>query len=121
MTNQSATGFASNGVSCRIQQAVTFYPASGYRGVGSDAMTYEGSGGVCWTASPSDATYGLYLYFDSGNVFSQSRYARGSGFPLRCIQGFALRGAGQLFWSGWRCKEMRRQELRAPASSARVR
>ena len=71
--------------------------ASGYRGVGSDAMTYEGSGGVCWTASPSDAAYGLYLYFDSGNVFSQNHYARASGFPLRCIQEFAPRGADSCF------------------------
>ena len=97
MTNQSATGFASNGVSCRIQQAVTFYPASGYRSVGSGVVTDVGNNGYCWLASPSGAPGGVIVSFSSVFVSPQSSTFRGSGFPLRCIQEFALRGADSCF------------------------
>ena len=90
MTNQSATGFATNGIPCRIQQAVTSYPASGNRSVGSGTMANEGSNGYNWSASPNNATNGLNLNFNSGNVNPQNNNNRGNGFPLRCIQEFAL-------------------------------
>ena len=90
MTNQSATGFASNGVSCRIQQAVTFYPASGYRDVGSGAVAFEGHSGYHWSAAPYSASGGLYLYFNPSLVSPQNNYDRGFGHPLRCIQEFTL-------------------------------
>jgi len=65
---------------------------SGYRNVGSGAMAGEGSLGYFWSASPYNATYGSYLHFNSGTVSPQSHSARGNGYPLRCIQGFALHG-----------------------------
>lgn len=93
MTNQPAIGFTSNGVSCRIQQAVTFYSASGYRYVGSGAMTDVGVYGYAWSVSPCGAGHGLLLWFYSALVHPQANYDRGFGFPLRCIQEFALHGA----------------------------
>ena len=68
--------------------------ASGSRFVGSGAIASEGSYGYFWSASACNATYGYYLYFYAGGVVPQYSGARGSGVPLRCIQGFALCGAG---------------------------
>ena len=68
--------------------------ASGYRDVGSGAMSHEGSSGYYWSASLYDATTGSYLDFYSGSVATHRSSPRGNGFPLRCIQEFALRGAG---------------------------
>ncbi len=65
---------------------------SGYRNVGSGAMTDEG-GGYYWPASPSGASFGVYLSFSSAYVSPQGSTYRGSGFPLRCIQELALHGA----------------------------
>ena len=67
--------------------------ASGSRNVGSGAMAFEGSDGCYWSASSYSATFGFSLLFTSGLVNPQYAYNRGDGFPLRCIQGFALRGA----------------------------
>ena len=67
---------------------------SGNRSVGSGAMTNEGSHGYYWSSSPSSAVYGIYLFVYSGGVSPQHNDGnRGSGFPLRCIQEFALHGA----------------------------
>ena len=62
-------------------------------------MADEGSG-YYWPASPSGASFGVYLSFNSGSVGSQSYNNRGFGFPLRCIQEFALRGADYRFCRG---------------------
>ena len=98
MTNQSATGFATNGIPCRIQQAGTSYPASGNRSVSSGTMAVEGSNGYNWSASPNSATNGLNLNFNSGNVNPQNNNNRGNGFPLRCIQEFALPQTKRALW-----------------------
>ena len=55
-------------------------------------MPYDGSYGYFWSASPLNASNGLVLHFYSGVVSPQSHYGRGNGFPLRCIQEFALHG-----------------------------
>ena len=64
----------------------SWYPAAGYRNVGSGAMYYVGSNGYCWSASPYDATYGYYLYFNSGSVNPQYTNQRGYGISVRCVQ-----------------------------------
>ncbi len=63
-----------------------FYPASGYRNVGSGAVSNPGSIGYCWSSSPFSSTYGFNLYFHSSNVSPQNYYYRGLGFPVRCVQ-----------------------------------
>ena len=68
--------------------------ASGYRDVRSGTVAFEGSDGCYWSASSYSATFGFSLLFTSGLVNPQYAYNRGDGFPLRCIQGFALRGTG---------------------------
>jgi len=68
---------------------------SGYRNVGSGAMTNEGFSGDFWSASSSSATGGSHLYLNSGNVNPQYGSDRGFGFPLRCIQGFTLHSKGR--------------------------
>ena len=58
-------------------------------------MANEGSYGYYWSASPYTTTAGSGLRFHASFVFSQYTGSRGYGFPLRCIQGFTLRGAGR--------------------------
>ena len=53
-------------------------------------MSHEGSSGYRWAASPYNATNGWCLYFGSGDVVPQDSNTRRLGYPLRCIQGFAL-------------------------------
>ena len=65
---------------------VAFYPASGYRNVGSGSMGGERSYGYYWAATPNGATSGRYLYFYSTSVYPQSSNRRGYGFPVRCVQ-----------------------------------
>ena len=76
--------------------------ASGYRSVGSGTMASEGSNGYNWSASPHNAAIGLSLYFHSGVVVPQSGSSRSNGFPLRCIQEFALHRENLCFGRG-RC------------------
>ena len=64
----------------------SWYPASGYRVVGSGAMYSERYYGYYWSASPYYTTSGYYLSFYSTSASPQSSYQRGSGFPVRCVQ-----------------------------------
>ena len=66
---------------------------SGYRNVASGAIVSVGISGYYWSASPYSATDGVHLYSRSDNVLPQYNGSCGYGFPLRCIQGFALHGA----------------------------
>jgi len=75
---------------------------SGNRDVASGAIARGGSGGYNWSASPDYATNGLSLTFHSGDVYPQYGYNRGYGFPLRCIQEFALHRENLCFGRG-RC------------------
>ncbi len=63
-----------------------FYPASGYRTVGSGAVSSPGSSGYCWSSSPNSSTYGFSLHFHSSYVSPQNSNYRGAGFPVRCVQ-----------------------------------
>ena len=67
----------------------TWYPASGYRLVGSGAMYFEWNYGYYWSASPSSAAIGYSLNFYSTYAYPQSTNQRGNGFPVRCVQEFA--------------------------------
>ena len=85
-------------VSVRMKvQGNTTAGASGYRSAGLGTMSGDGSSGCYWPASPSVAAYGLSLNFSSGSVSPWNNSNRGSGFPLRCIQGFTLRGVDSCF------------------------
>ena len=65
-----------------------FFPASGYAyGTG---VINRGSYGGYWSSSlhPSNSYYGLYLYFNSGNIYPQnSSYRRYYGFCVRSVLG----------------------------------
>ena len=63
-----------------------WYPASGYRNVGTGAMRNERTIGYSWSASPSSSANGFYLGFGSGSVSPQNDDSRGYGFPVRCLQ-----------------------------------
>lgn len=63
-----------------------WYPASGSRGVGSGAMSYERGNGYYWSASPYSATDGYSLCFYSTSAYPRGTSQRGSGFPVRCVQ-----------------------------------
>lgn len=72
---------------------------SGSRNVGSGAMAGGGTYGYYWLASPWSVTDGLPLSFTSGLVWPQGvTGARGNGFPLRCIQEFALPQTKRALW-----------------------
>ena len=64
----------------------SWYPASGYRCVGSGAMSSERYSGFYWSASPYNTASGYHLYFYSSNAYPQSNSQRGIGFPVRCVQ-----------------------------------
>lgn len=49
-------------------------------------MNYEWYYGYFWSASPSSAPYGYYLYFSSSYAYPQDSSQRGYGFPVRCVQ-----------------------------------
>ena len=67
----------------------SWYPASGYRYVGSGAMYNERNYGYYWSASPYNTTNGYNLNFNSTNANPQNNNQRGNGFPVRCVQEFA--------------------------------
>lgn len=73
----------SNGVA---GDEAAYYPASGYRTVGSGAMGNVGGHGYYWSASPLTASSGYNLYSFSGSVYPQYSSNRGNGFPVRCVQ-----------------------------------
>lgn len=74
--NASATNTASG---------LTF-PASGCRYGSDGSLNDVGTYGDYWSASPSDASNGYILDFDSSHV-NPSRYSsRADGLPVRCVQ-----------------------------------
>jgi len=64
----------------------SWYPASGYRSVGSGAMFNERNFGYCWSASPYNSTLGYYLYFYSTLVSPLNNNYRSYGFAVRPLQ-----------------------------------
>ena len=64
-----------------------FYPASGYRGRTSGALTSVGSVGCRWSSSPTQrSTDAGYLSFGASSVDPQDNNSRAYGFPVRCVR-----------------------------------
>ena len=61
-----------------------FFPASGSRSYGSGTLSYVGSRGYCWSASPNSDYYGRTLYFKSDG-WTWYGQARAYGFPVRPV------------------------------------
>ncbi|MCL2561435.1 MAG: hypothetical protein FWE10_03820 [Rikenellaceae bacterium] len=61
------------------------FPATGNRNVSSGALNNVGSNGYNWSATPSSATNGFNLNFNSTSVNPSNSNNRGNGFPVRCL------------------------------------
>src|SRR5574344_835252 len=61
------------------------YPAAGYRHNSDGSLSYVGSNGTYWSASPY-SSFGYHLYFYSSYVNPSSNDSRASGWAGRCIQ-----------------------------------
>ena len=60
-----------------------YFPASGYRALGSGGLTGMGGGGHYWVCAPYSQTYARYLYFLSGGVYPLNGFGRSYGFSVR--------------------------------------
>ena len=63
----------------------TYWQACGYRAYDSGSLSYDGTYGYYWSASPYSASGGYYLYFGSGRVRPQSNSRRAYGFSVRPV------------------------------------
>ena len=61
-----------------------FFPASGYRSLGSAVLGGVGSRGRCWSASPNSPDYGYSLNFSSSS-WDNSSNSRANGYPVRAV------------------------------------
>ena len=66
-----------------------FLPASGFRDFSNGSLSYVGSYGYCWSASPYSSCYGRSLYFTSGN-WSWDYYGRAYGCPVRAVANISV-------------------------------
>ena len=62
-----------------------FFPASGYRGYSSGALYGVGSGGYCWSASPSSTFNARYVYLYS-SFWRWNLSTRASAFSVRAVR-----------------------------------
>ncbi len=64
-----------------------WYPAVGYRSYGSGVLSYVGSDGYCWSASPDpgSSSRAYSLCFLNGYVTPANHSTRGSGQSVRCV------------------------------------
>ena len=63
-----------------------WYPASGYRNYLDGSLSYGGSRGYYWSASP-DSDYAYYLRLNyNGDVNPSNYYYRALGYSVRCLQ-----------------------------------
>jgi hypothetical protein len=65
-----------------------FFPAAGHRSASSGSLSYVGSNGLYWSASPVSSTsnYASYLHFNSGTVGVIYNYYRADGRSVRCVR-----------------------------------
>ena len=61
------------------------FPASGYRNNSNGGLNNAGSNGNYWYGSPSSATNGSNLNFNSGNLNVSNSNNRAYGFSVRCV------------------------------------
>ena len=63
------------------------FPASGFRNSIDGSLSYVGRAGYYWSASPSSASYGYNLGFDSSEVSPSGSFSgRAYGLPVRCVK-----------------------------------
>ena len=69
-------------------ETTAWYPAVGCRYSDSGALSYVGSDGYYWSASPSPSTnsHACRLFFGSVNVYPAGSHTRGSGYSVRCVK-----------------------------------
>ena len=67
-----------------------WYPAVGNRNYGSGVLSYVGSHGFYWSASPlpsgSSTRNAHYMIFYDGHTTPAGSYSRGHGFSVRCVR-----------------------------------
>lgn len=65
-----------------------WYPAVGSRRYDSGELSYVGSYGYCWSASPSQSNSydAYYLCFNNVNVYPADDNFRGNGHSVRCVR-----------------------------------
>jgi uncharacterized protein (TIGR02145 family) len=59
--------------------------AAGYLNHSDGSLTNRGSHGYYWSSTQSDATYGSFLYFNSGSC-DMYNFSKAYGFSIRCIR-----------------------------------
>ena len=88
-TNESSVKFSAayghNFYTNGSKTATIFFPASGFRSSSDGSLLNVGSNGYYWSAVPSYASNGCYLYFYWSNVSPQSSYSRSYGFAARPV------------------------------------
>ncbi|GHT84679.1 hypothetical protein FACS18947_2470 [Bacteroidia bacterium] len=82
--NADGTDLFANGKQLR-KLNTPFFPASGYRYYSSGALNGVGQYGYAWSSSPSSATGGFGLAFDSSAAYPAFYNYRTYGFPVRCV------------------------------------
>lgn len=85
-SNFSTTTFTWNATNSGRTYNGNWFPAAGYRYGVDGSMSYVGSYGSYWSASPYSEIYGYYLGFGSGTVSPAYNYSRAYGFSVRCVQ-----------------------------------
>ena len=80
-SNFSTTTFTWDATNSGRTYNGNWFPAAGYRGSDGGGMSYVGSYGLCWSASPYSENYGYYLYFISGSVNPASLSRRATVSP----------------------------------------
>ena len=88
--NSAIMKWTNNGFTWTLADGTTaaWYPAVGCRRNDSGALSYVGSYGYYWSASPSpSSSYHAYtLDFNSGNVNPANSYNRSNGCSVRCVR-----------------------------------
>ena len=75
-----------SGYNFNISGSTTWYPAAGYRRYSDGTLLSVGSGGYCWSCTPS-GTNAYYLFFLSDSVYpAYNYYSRASGRSVRCLR-----------------------------------
>ena len=85
-SNFSTTTFTWDATNRGRTYNYNWFPAAGWRNYSNGSVDYVGSEGKCWSVSPSDESYGYYLYFYSSSVYLASGGNRATGRSVRCVQ-----------------------------------
>ncbi len=85
-SNFSTTTFTWDATNSGRTYNGNWFPAAGYRYSDDGSMSFVGSYGDYWSASPYSGSSGYSLYFYSGSVNPASSSRRAFGFSVRCVQ-----------------------------------